>query len=306
MEAFCKAVWSDRECGNVKTLLNKLSFVEEYVLLRTCNRMALILSLQDANDNSNILLKLLNFNGISANQVSCLSNMAAFVHLVNLVCGHLSQNFGEDEIVAQFKAAFETGRRLWTVGVMLSRVFDFTMQSVRHIRKKINKDKPVTLAESVKDYLLQEQGWPNKKILLVGWGRLGKAIYNMLSSQDNLEVTVANRTPGDHLLSQKRVVSIDSILKRISEFDVVIFATAASYPLINNDSSVNQGDLGTILDLSVPYNVVHDKLHILRISDVCRNRDKERSRAIHIVEQYIEDRQDAIKRIIPNSGFKGF
>jgi len=271
--------------------LKALNKVEEVVVVSTCNRTELYLSLNLMQDAEGPDLRssaelgrdedlgaceemvtewLSHFHQLDVNQIRASSYFFwqedAVRHLMKVCSGLDSMVLGEPQILGQIKSAYAVSRELDVVGVSLGKVF----QGAFSIAKEVRTDTAigenpvsvayaaVTLAERIFSDL------PSLSALLVGAGRTIELVARHLREKGVTGIVVANRTLERAVELGTRFAGHGVLLSEIPEqlvnADIVVSSTSSQLPLLGKGAVENafrrrRHRPMLLIDLAVPRDI---------------------------------------------------
>lgn len=185
----------------------------------------------------------------------------AIEHLFKVGAGLDSQILGDYEIVGQLKQAIKVARDRGFVNSFIERLSNTVLQASKEIKNETELSKG-TVSVSYAAIQLIKQKFPvinNKKILLVGLGKIGeRTCKNVVDYLNTNNVTLVNRSI-EKAATLAAVLNlsyapIEQLGRCINAADIVMIATGASKPIISKQQLQNAGEK-LIIDLSIPYNV---------------------------------------------------
>lgn len=188
-----------------------------------------------------------------------LKDDAAVEHLFRVSCGLESQILGDYEITAQVKQAAKWCKGNGLLGKLTERMIGMALHTSKRIKNKTKFSSGITSVSFAAVHFLEKiENIQNKKILLIGLGKIGRNTCKSLRSYLRHDhITIINRTGSvaqdfarDYGL---RTAEFSHLKKELSDADVILVATNAPTPIINRDS-IRWNDQ-IIIDLSIPNNV---------------------------------------------------
>lgn len=186
----------------------------------------------------------------------------AINHIFHVASGLDSQILGDYEIVGQLKRAVYFSQERGYIGIFLDRLFKSSLQACRDIRSK-TKLSSGTVSVAYASIVFLKKQFPdlnNKKVLIIGVGKIGKnACKNLLDILPNGQITLMNRTEQKAQLLAKdlkgvKVLPFEKKNETVAESDIVIVATNAASPVLNEEEIKGSGKK-ILLDLSIPNNI---------------------------------------------------
>lgn len=241
--------------------LGALDRVEEAVIVSTCNRTELYLSLDlpGAPDATHDLAAPLDGGSTAAGESQVVEWLAAFHqlpadalrgcsyfhwqqdvvrHLMRVCCGLDSMVLGEPQILGQIKSAFAVAREHDSVGGSLGRAF----QEAFSIAKEVRTDtaigqNPVSVAYAAVTLAERIFSDPAQlSVLLIGAGHTIDLVARHLQEKGVRRITVANRTlERAQELSARfggHAVLLSEIPENLEHADMVVSSTNSQLPLL--------------------------------------------------------------------------
>jgi len=246
--------------------------VREAVALSTCNRTEIYAGVADGELDDAVALIRETVSAetrISREELCHLGYVrvqdAAAEHLFGVIAGLNSTVLGEPEIVAQVRAAVALARDAGMVGTLLEGVFRHGLSAGRRVRGATDITRGATSVAAVAVDLAEElvDGLGGQRALVVGAGKVARAVGHHLAARGAGEVAIANRSiAGAQTLAQRlggRAVSLSGLAGELVAADLVVCATGATAPVISRRMLATavrrrRGEL-VVLDLAVPRDV---------------------------------------------------
>ncbi|MCH8495614.1 MAG: glutamyl-tRNA reductase [Balneolales bacterium] len=239
----------------------------------------------------------------------------AVQHFFRVAVGLDAQILGDLQIIKQVKTAYEHAGDF----NMLDGVMHRCVQSVFRAHKRSRTETSLgsgaaTTAYAAVQAAKHELGpLRNKRVVLIGTGKIGKVTCMNLISMGVKEVTLVNRNArkAEKLADRfdVNVAPFESMTARLTDADLVIVATGAKEPIIRPAHIRAVRDAGSqqpivMMDLSVPRNIdphVGEMSNIRRINmDMLNDRldetYKDREANIPLVEEIISEEITEFKR----------
>ncbi|GIO12513.1 glutamyl-tRNA reductase [Cohnella xylanilytica] len=166
----------------------------------------------------------------------------AIEHLFRVTSGLDSMVIGETQILGQVRDAFLLSQKLGATGTLFNKLFK---QAVTLAKRAHNETSIGENAVSV-SYAAVELGkrifgrFDNKKVMILGAGKMSELTARHLSANGAKEVLVVNRTLARAEELAKKfdgvALSMDEALARLHEADIVISSTGADRFVLTRDS----------------------------------------------------------------------
>ena len=170
-----------------------------------------------------------------------LTGKEAVRHLLEVASGIDSQMLGETEIFGQVKDAYQAAHARGRTGPVLNRLFQKAFQAAKHVRSSTAITAgQVSVANVAVELAITIFGsLDSARILLLGTGDIGEKTAKAFRSRGAASLSVSGRNAErtSQLAAELSAtpLSFDDRLHRLSEFDVVVCATAAPTTVIDRD-----------------------------------------------------------------------
>ncbi|NWF67243.1 MAG: glutamyl-tRNA reductase [Campylobacterales bacterium] len=253
-----------------ETFLSKLKQninINEAVLLSTCNRVEIILSVKDVLNTSDFIFELLsNYSGISKYELEGRADVyednGAIHHLFCVSSSLDSLVVGETQIAGQLKDAFRFSFNKGFCAQKLARAFHFAFKCAANVRNQTDISKnPVSVASAAvvqAKELLGELG--GNIAIVVGAGEM--AILSMKNLvQLNCNVILVNRDVEKAKELSKdfsefvTVEPISKLKELINRYRIIFSATGAPHVIITKDMIEERNFKRYWFDLAVPRDI---------------------------------------------------
>ncbi len=244
------------------TAVLQQSGLHELFVLSTCNRT----EIYGFADSAEVLMQALCAQTQGSldtfKQIAYIKKgVAAIEHLFEVGAGLDSQILGDYEIVGQLKQAARFSKEKGFVGAYTERMINGVLQASKKIKTNTAlSDGTVSVSFAAIQYIkAMAAEVSNKKILLVGTGKIGRnTCKNLVDYLNTKNITLINRTgeKAQELANELglQYAPAEAMNEEIASADIILVATNAAAPIISKKhlkSSSNK----LIIDLSVPYNV---------------------------------------------------
>jgi glutamyl-tRNA reductase len=259
----------DRRCEALLQL-SHAEGIDEVVVLATCTRTEFILWTSDASTASGSVLNFLTREyGLKLSEWKHFYRKLdeqALEHIFRVASSLDSMVVGEPEIVAQVKSAWELAQQVGTTGRFLDAVF----QKALTVGKRVRNETAISNAAVSVPYAAVELAkqifgsLKDRKVLLLGAGKMGETAARYLIKNGANDVRVINRTL-DHAqqLAQSlngRALPFEERLAQVREADVVISSTSCPHVVLTREEMeqvVAQRDGAPVLlvDIAVPRDI---------------------------------------------------
>jgi glutamyl-tRNA reductase len=231
-------------------------------VLSTCNRTEIYGLANNQDDLLHLLCSQTIGTKLEFEKVCYLKHgLSALNHLFKVGAGLDSQILGDYEIVGQLKQGIKFARDNGFINSFLDRLGNTVLQASKEIKNQTALSKG-TVSVSYAAIQLIKLKFPNignKKILLVGTGKIGeRTCKNIIDYLDTHNVTLINRSADKaaglaHNLNLMHA-PMDNLDQQIQYADIIMVATGADKPVILTRQLQNAGNK-LVIDLSIPNNV---------------------------------------------------
>ncbi|HEY0695347.1 MAG TPA: glutamyl-tRNA reductase [Kribbella sp.] len=197
-----KLVVSSAELTGMLARLHAAPSIDEVVVLSTCNRLEVYVGAQGPVEQAaRTVADLLAAHGrIPVGEILRLARVevgaAAAEHLFSVACGLDSMAVGEEQIVAQLKAAARAAAEAGTMGPVVTGLMDAALRVSKQARTETTiSTAGISLARAGLD-LAHEYlgGLAGRKAVVLGTGSVGKLAARLLHESGVAQLTVASRT----------------------------------------------------------------------------------------------------------------
>ena len=244
-------------------------YVEEAVVLSTCNRVEVFASVSGFHGG------LADVAGVLAARVGCPVNdlaphlyvhyeSAAVRHAFRVAAGLDSMIVGEAQILGQLRDAYGAAAEHGAAGRVLHELMQHALRVGKRAQSETGIDRAGQSVVSAALDRAQAETGPiaDRSVLIIGAGGMGALALATLTRAGAKPIFVANRgfDRAAHLAAAHgaSAVSLDCVPTLLATVDVVVTATAAPTPVLVADQIVAarpSGDPLLICDLAVPRNV---------------------------------------------------
>jgi glutamyl-tRNA reductase len=231
----------------------------------------------------------------------------AIQHLFKVAAGLDSQIIGDYEILSQLKHSANFAKQQGSLNSFTERVINFAIRSSKQIKTDTQLSSGTVSVSYAAIEIIKEKipDLSDKKILLIGTGKLGNHIAkNLKSYLGDCSLSFCNRTDDKAILLAQTYetdfVPYNDLCEVTDKFDVIIVSAAAENFIISLPH-FKTSKSRLILDLSIPQNVDPcvknlpgiDLMNVDEISvilnDTIQKRESEIPKALKIIEQTISE-----------------
>lgn len=230
--------------------------VREWVLVTTCNRWDLFLSLSPQLDVEQAR-QLFVSSEASGRPYAYVAD-GALEQLTRVASSLDSLNPGEDQIMGQVREAFKEAQKRGTTGPDTSFAFNAALRIAKRVRREVALAPVNTSLFSLARPALEEALSGEGRVAVVGAGKLGSLAAKTVSAMPGIELVIVNRTLGraEHLarhLSASCMPLSDFMAAPPTTHALVCATTAGG--MIDGRFLDRLPELKMIVDLGVPRNV---------------------------------------------------
>jgi glutamyl-tRNA reductase len=210
-------------------------------------------------------------------------------HLFRVVASLDSLIVGEAQIAGQVKRAYELARERNTAGPLLNSLFQQARVVARRVRTETGISRGhVSVSSAAVDYVRQVfDHFADKKILVIGAGKMGELTLRHLKALRPHRIWVTNRSPEKaQQVAQGckgELVPWEKLDDALARADIVLSTTGAPEPIVTLDrwqriDAARRGGAVVILDIAVPRDFdpqIHDgdRTCLFNIDDLKRIRE---------------------------------
>jgi len=217
--------------------------VQSGVVLSTCNRTELYLSVEQQADLQEKLVRwLCDYHGLREddvrNSLYWHQDNAAVSHLMRVASGLDSLVLGEPQILGQVKKAFADSSRDQALSSELERMFQKTFSVAKRVRTETEIGSSAVSVAFAACSLARQifESLSSVNVLLVGAGETIELVARHLREHQVQKLMIANRTReraqllGDEVGAE--VIGLAEIETRLADADIIISSTASPLPII--------------------------------------------------------------------------
>jgi glutamyl-tRNA reductase len=242
----------------------KAAGIPEMFVLSTCNRTEVYGFARDAEQLTGLLTRHTKGPESQFRELRYVyQGQDAVRHLYRVAAGLDSQILGDYEIISQVKAMARFAKTHQMLGTFTERLINSVLQVSKQIKNETRLSAgTVSVAFAAIQFLKSVPGIRDKRILLVGTGKIGRnTCKNLITYLGAEKITLTNRTLStardfaeEHGL---RAAPFHSLAEELDGADVILVATNAPTPTVRA-SQFRRRAPRIILDLSIPENVSGD------------------------------------------------
>lgn len=263
--------FAESEIPDVLGRMRQAGFLEEAVILSTCNRVELYAAGPLAPEQllhhlRSFLLRDRKFEGELSHELFTYGETACLEHLFKVASGLDSMLLGETEILGQLKQAYNVALQHQYTGKFLNKAFQRAFNVAKQIRTETNIQRgsvsvasaAVELAEKIFDRL------HDKKVLVIGAGDTSEKTARALLSRGAHSVLVSNRSHERAVTLAEslggRAIPFDDWSGEFSNVDILISSTSAPHYVIDRKRlaplmPARDGRPLLMIDIAVPRDI---------------------------------------------------
>ncbi|MGA2413240.1 MAG: glutamyl-tRNA reductase [Candidatus Sulfotelmatobacter sp.] len=227
--------------------LSQAEGIEELIVLATCNRTEFLLWAKDVTLAANSVMRLLGAEfGLRLdewNHFYRLLDEAALLHIFRVASTLDSMVLGEPQVIAQVKQAWQQAQKVGTTG----RFLDAVMQKALTVSKRVRNETAIGNSSVSIPYAAVELTrkifgtLENKKVLLLGAGKMSELSARGLLNRGANSVCVINRTL-EHAaeLAAKLdgvAVPFEQRWQQMAEADIIISSTSCPHTILSREEA---------------------------------------------------------------------
>ncbi|MCW2542300.1 MAG: glutamyl-tRNA reductase [Frankiales bacterium] len=268
VEVLQRLAVSSAELPDVLARLHALPAIHEVAVLSTCNRVEIYVAAPGSvAAAARAAAGVLAARGrLEVGEVMRMAGIrvgdAAAEHLFSVACGLESMAVGEEQIVAQIKAAVRAAAAAGTAGPAILGLIDAALRVSKRVRTETTiSTAGISLARAGIDLATAHFGsLAGRHAVVFGTGSMGKLAARLLGEAGVGQLTIAGRNP-EHVFEVGAAVGgtparDDDVPAALARADVLICATGAAEPVVRVEQLQLVGGRALfVLDLGLPPNV---------------------------------------------------
>ncbi|NLZ07834.1 MAG: glutamyl-tRNA reductase [Phycisphaerae bacterium] len=288
--------------------------VSEAVILQTCNRLEFYLYARKDCDCRALLGELLASQGAEAAGVWArrsrqTTGMDVARHLFEVAAGLDSQMVGENQILAQVKAAYTDSLESHMSRLIFHRLFHHAFRAGKAVRTQTDINcGAVSIGLAAVELARDKVNLRHARALVIGAGENAELVVRYLTKAGLANLVIANRDVEKARAMARRFgtakgIGLPEIVGQLRDVDLIVSSTGATEPVLTYDNSAWHLSGRTkpllIIDIAVPRDVDptmtrFDFVTLYNIDDLNeqiganrdrRNREVPKARAI--VEEFV-------------------
>jgi glutamyl-tRNA reductase len=268
---------------NFMCTLQKSPFINETIILSTCNRVEIICSVSECSESIEyIFTKLSELSHFPKEDLEERADVyednGAIHHLFSVASSLDSLVIGETQIVGQLKDAFKFSADNGFCGQKLGRAMHHTFRCAANVRASTDISKnPISVSSVAVSKAKELLGsLENIEVVVVGAGEMSRlAVQHALTS--GAKVTIVNRNLenaqklADEINSCVSVAPYSKLSDFINKYQVIFSATGAPHSVITNDMIEDVSFKRYFFDIAVPRDIEideNDKISVYAVDDL--------------------------------------
>lgn len=308
-----KFAFDKDESGKLAQLICKNQYIQELVILSTCNRTELYFKADECCSSGafNIIISYLHKHAGVGEEMNKhfyrFANDKAVNHLFRVVSSLESMVLGEYQIVSQIKEAYSHAEANGTVGKVLTRLFNKALETGKLVRSNTQMS---TGAFSVSYAAVEKcnnqfKNLKDKKILLIGAGETGELVIKNLYKKGCTNITVTNRTitKAEELATRYKgkALPFTQMMEGIHDAEIIVSSVATKEPLFDAATlkpHLNGHPLVMMIDLGVPRNIhpnvsdipIIDLVNVDDLEEVVAGNQEKKQALVSVAEEIISEK----------------
>lgn len=255
------------------------------VILSTCNRAELYASILDIETGlpagqagiNSLKAFLADYHPGESGKIEAhfyaYVNKEAVTHLFNVACGIDSRILGESQILEQVKFAYQEAKKIEATDRFLNKVFNQAIAAGIKARKETKISAGDASLGSLSVNFIKEKKGPlkDKKILIIGTGKISELITGSLKNEAAKVTLIANRNIEKAYelagFINAQVSGFDKLKEKLKDADIIISAALSPHLILKKDDilDVLSHQPLLIIDLGLPRNVDPEIAHIKNV-----------------------------------------
>ncbi|KHN52209.1 glutamyl-tRNA reductase [Pectobacterium fontis] len=238
-----RVVFSPDKLGVALDSLLQQSLVQGGVVLSTCNRTELYLSVDEQeNQREQLIHWLCEYHHLRPEEVNGSlywhQDNAAVSHLMRVASGLDSLVLGEPQILGQVKKAFAESQRGHSLSSELERLFQKSFTVAKRVRTETDIGASAVSVAFAACTLARQifESLADVTVLLVGAGETIELVARYLREHNVQKMVIANRTRerAQALATEvgAEVITLAELDEQLVQTDIVISSTASTLPII--------------------------------------------------------------------------
>lgn len=278
------ALSNEDKCKNFQEILNHYESINESIILSTCNRVEIILSVLDCENTTRQVLEALSqISGVLTYELEERADIyednGAIFHLFSVISSLDSLVLGETQIVGQLKDAYRFSFENGFCDQKLSRAMHHAFKCAAAVRSNTEISKNSISVSSVavsmaKDLLGSNLG--GSTALVIGAGEMSRLAAKHLIT-NGVNVIIINRDAehaqslADELGEMASIAPFSKLNDYVNRYKLLFSATGAPHTIITADIIEDQEFERYWFDIAIPRDIEDckkDNIHIYVVDDL--------------------------------------
>lgn len=276
-----------------KALNSVSAVVAGVVIVSTCNRTEIYVdSIILGDELIEVIFESLAWDKAFKNNIFYVKGKHAARHLMEVACGFHSKILGEDQILGQIRQGYNKAVECKTVNGSLHKLFQSSIGCGKSFREnsQINKV-PVSSASIVAREAINRRF---KRIMLIGFGNIGKLVLKYLGNVDldKLYIVVRDTNKISEELKKNfniSFVNYEESRKLYIDVQCIISCTAAPHPIVyKKDLPIKEFfiyDLALPRDVEIEVNTMKD-VKVFDIDNISKIDEKNKIKRKTIMKEH--------------------
>lgn len=290
--------------------LKVMGDLSELVVLSTCNRVEVYgVARRGRTDLRGLFRALWHSETDFLPHAYVEYGQTATEHLFSVASGLESLVLGETEITGQVKQAYQAAQQAKLTGTVTNRLFQTALQAAKEIRTSTGIGRGATSVGSVAVELAErifEGSFTDKRVMIVGAGKMGEACLRHFAKKGATSVLVANRSYDRALnLANEfagQAVAFQDLLPALARADIVVTSTGCPETILHRQElaqvmAARRNRPLFLIDIAVPRDVDADvqelaNVYLYNVDDLeaivrenVRHREQELARCREMIAQ---------------------
>jgi len=262
--------------------IHKCQNINESVVLSTCNRVEIILSVNERPKVRDYVLKLISdYSKVEFDELESRADIyednAAIHHLFSVASSLDSLVVGETQITGQLKDAFKFSLQNNYSDIKLSRALNYSFKCAAAVRTATNLGTGSVSVASTAVAKAKEIFTTTTKALVIGAGEMSELSIKHLLQNDFSVVLVSRNIKKASILASSfdsdkiEVYEYSKLNELLNSMELLFTATSSPYPIIKQDMVKDCDFTRHWFDIAVPRDIEDidmENLHIYSVDDL--------------------------------------
>ncbi|WP_053956640.1 glutamyl-tRNA reductase [Inediibacterium massiliense] len=263
-----KVSFSKSDLERAYEYLGENPYIEEVVILSTCNRSEITAFVKNENKGIEVLKNFykdfFSLEDMIDDYFFVKNSNEAVKHVFQLAAGLESLILGEDQILGQVRNAHEYALEIGKTGKVLNKLYREVITTAKRIKRETAISQNSLSISSIAVKFIEEifKDLREKKVLVIGVGTMSRIAIENLIDKGVKEIHVTNRTVGHVMdLSERykeiQVVEFSKRYEWIPKVDIIISSTSAPHYVLRKDEFIKYhgGEKLCMVDIAIPRDI---------------------------------------------------